>query len=165
MDEPHNPNLAALRSVYEHVKLLWDDEVLFSAQLVEKRKSLSTMLAVIVGLGIFRFGFTQRVDEKVALSPSAMVVAQVALTFALTAFSIGTYLLYTQRPTLRRARHHIYDLGSRSLAWLFRKARARTPEEADSHKMPPANPTKGKKKRVKDDENDSPPALFGGEEA
>lgn len=28
-----------------------------------------------------------------------------------------------------------------------------------------ANPTKGKKKRVKDDEDESPPALFGGEEA
>lgn len=28
-----------------------------------------------------------------------------------------------------------------------------------------ANPTKGKKKRAKDDEDESPPALFGGEEA
>lgn len=77
MREPSNENeLKAAESVLEHVRMLWDDQVALAESLVEKRKALSSMLAIIVGLGVFRIQFTQKADEKLIIEGQALSCVQ-----------------------------------------------------------------------------------------
>lgn len=112
--------------------MLWKDQVAFAETLVEKRKTLSSMLAIVVGLGVFRIQFTQKADEVPAVSGIALALVQWVLLAALLAFMIGAYFLYTQRPNFRRLGHWSWDQVSRYFKYLWKLARAPTPVDANN---------------------------------
>src|SRR2546423_365724 len=68
MGQPtESAELQTCKLAYAHVKMLWDDQVALAHSLVEKRKTRSTMLAVVVGLGVYRLQFTHRSDETLSI--------------------------------------------------------------------------------------------------
>lgn len=142
MREPSNENeLKAAESVLEHVRMLWDDQVALAESLVEKRKALSSMLAIIVGLGVFRIQFTQKADEKLIIEGQALSCVQWCLICALSAFLVGGYFLYTQRPAIRRCCLWACDGGWRWCKYLYRLARL-DPNSPERVEIDPPTPPK-----------------------
>lgn len=46
---------AALMRAFDHVKMLWDDQVTYSDTLNNKRRTLSTLILILIGLGAIKF--------------------------------------------------------------------------------------------------------------
>ena len=135
-DKIHERELAAATLVFEHVKCLWDDQVDLAQTLMEKRKTISTTLAIVVGLGFFRVQFSQNANDVPSLQAEALLTVQILLTCAIVAIMCGAYLLFTQRPNVRRFLHWAWDLTRRFVLTMLRKARAPNQEDRDKVGMP-----------------------------
>lgn len=118
-DLPESLDEERVQVLEQIIQLLWDDQVALATTLIEKRKTTSTLLVVVVGLGIFQLRFFRSPDEQLAVSGHALLWIRVLLTGAVLAFLAGAYFLYTQRPFFRRMALRLYDIGIRRLPALY----------------------------------------------
>ncbi|MCL4741490.1 MAG: hypothetical protein KJZ54_04730 [Phycisphaerales bacterium] len=138
MAEPRSPKpdggdaddaLDTAHQVYQHVRLLWEEEAAFAKDLVDKRKTFSTILTILVGLGLFRVQLYRRADEVMVLGPCAALAIKILSVIALVFFALGVWWLYTQRPVVRggcrRAWHEVRRWGR----YLWQLARSGDNEE------------------------------------
>ncbi len=129
---PQEPKLDAIRGVLEHIQFLWDDQVKLAETLVEKRKTQSSVLAIVIGLGAFRIQFTQRPDEIPTLAETSLMAVQILLSAALLSFVAGSYFLLTQRQSFRRVLWLVINLVASWAIFLYRKARKLEQHERDA---------------------------------
>lgn len=131
-----NPQISkSAQLVCEHVAALWDDQVTLAGTLIEKRKNLSTMVAVLVGLGVFRFQIWRRSSEIIIVSPEGLLILKVTTALALLAFAGGLYFLYTQRPYVRRFSLWCFDWICVLIKYCYHLGRAKSQAEADNIKL------------------------------
>lgn len=122
--DPKEEQIKAAEATYEHVRMLWDNQVDCAKDLTEKRKNLSAMMAILLGLGLFRLQLFRRQDEVLAVPGWAASCVLASSVLAMLAFTIGGYLLYTQRPNCRRSMLWLYWEARRWVAYLIKLARA-----------------------------------------
>lgn len=137
MESPTPTETAAsgIEEIEKCVQFLWNDQEEFARGLVERRKVLSAVLAVIVGLGIFRVDLYRTPTEVAVVGDTMLVVVKGLITVSLLGFGLGGYLLFTHKST---ARTFLKWLGRycREYFWmLLRKARSETLQEAETHTM------------------------------
>lgn len=131
-----------LVGVFDHVKLIWDDQVDYAATLREKRRNTSTLLAILIGLGVFRLEIHQKPAGALIMTGMQLSLFRWALLVAVICFAFGIYFLYTERPNARRLVHWILHTAIRWAHYLFRKAFAASTHERASVKReaPPESP-------------------------
>ncbi|MCP3906188.1 MAG: hypothetical protein GY715_21395 [Planctomycetes bacterium] len=122
--------------------MLWDDQVALADTLREKRKVISTLLVLLIGLGIFKLQFHRPPGHELVVSDRTLVVLTSLLIPATLCFLLGAYFLFTERPLIRRFSHWLRHFVRRNAVALFRKARADTPQEYDAihPEDPPPSP-------------------------
>lgn len=96
----YQERLASAERVYAHIKLLWDDQVELAETLREKRKSMISLLAIVVGLGVFKAGASDFARPAV-LDGWRWDASRILLSEALGFFLVGTYLLCSDRSRIR----------------------------------------------------------------
>ncbi|HRQ73585.1 MAG TPA: hypothetical protein PLU35_11205 [Phycisphaerales bacterium] len=144
-DAKHDPTgspaaFDTANQVYQHVRLLWEEEAAFAEDLVEKRKTFSTILTILVGLGLFRVQLYRRADEVMVLGPWAALIIKVLAVVALSFFALGVWWLYTQRPIVRGGCRRVWHESLRWGRYLWRLARSGDNEERERAKpdsLPP----------------------------
>jgi hypothetical protein len=100
-----DPVIAAenARLAFEQTLLLWEDEVAYAETLRDKRKTYSTGLVILAGLGIFRLAWTRKPDEVPAIdSDATRLILKCVLTFALGCFLLSAYFLFSERPVVSK---------------------------------------------------------------
>lgn len=127
--------MGGLEEADKAISILWEDQVEFAKTLVERRRVLSTVLAVIVGLGIFRIDLFRSSGDKLVVCEESLLAIRASLTLSCLFFGLGGYLLFSQNSTGRR----FVVWGFRSVkayfSMIYRKSRAPSREEQDKQKM------------------------------
>ncbi|HBS29626.1 MAG TPA: hypothetical protein DEB06_09305 [Phycisphaerales bacterium] len=78
--------------------MLWDDQVEYAQTLRDKRKTYSTGLLVIAGLGLFRLEWYRHAHlVPVISSPWVDVTLRLLLTMVAVVFVMAAYFMYTER--------------------------------------------------------------------
>jgi hypothetical protein len=92
------------RLAHEQTVLLWEDEVAFAETLRDKRRTYSTGLVILVGLGVFRLAWTKDPSHVPALDSWAVrQVLKGIVGLALLCFLASAYFMYSERPTVSAA--------------------------------------------------------------
>lgn len=90
--------------MHEQAEYLLNDEIAYAESLRATRRTLSTLLLVVVGVGIFRFDLFRQADEVLAVPVWAAWTIRVVFVVAFLAFVSGVYFVYTERGLLREFR-------------------------------------------------------------
>lgn len=108
--------LESAQLVYSELKLVWDDQVELAATLGERRKTMISILAFVVGLGLFKAGISDFSVPK-HLTGWQWVEIQILLTNMIVFFLVGTYVLCSDesrvRSSLRRLGRLLKILATR----------------------------------------------------
>lgn len=96
----YEERLASAERVYSHMKVLWDDQVELAETLRERRKAMISVLAIVVGLGVFRAGVAD-FSRPLALAGWKWDTSRMLITEAVAFFLVGTYLLCSDRQRIR----------------------------------------------------------------
>ncbi len=84
--------------VYEQIRMLWDDQVAYAESLREGRKTMSSLLLVMVGIGIFRMELFREPGSTVpTVSEGALLGIRVCFTVAIMSFLLAAYFMFTER--------------------------------------------------------------------
>ncbi len=125
--------------IFEQVKTLWDDQADLAETLRNRRKVLSSLLAVLLGLGLFKLEFWAPEGRTAIIDGRSVPFFRWLIVSAICLFTLAVYFLHTQRPTLRRIAYAIWHCLKRRTKWLYLKARA--PERSQEIKVdPPPKP-------------------------
>lgn len=136
IDQARKDQAETAESVFQHVKMLWDDQVSLAETIRDKRRVTTTLLAVLLGLGIFRLDLTASPDQVLVVRGWTLWSIRTCVIGAMLSFVVGSYFLFTERPVLRVPLLWLMGFGSRCWRWLYLKARAPTIEEADAVRFP-----------------------------
>jgi len=140
----------AAEQIFQHVKMMWDDQVSLAGTLFARRRMVSTMLAVLVGLGIFRFQLTVSAGDRWNVEEADARVIASLLTVATGLFAIGGYLVFTQRPIVRRVAVFSWGVVLRRRTHLWNLARSKTQAERDAMRIAPREPSPWASQRASD---------------
>lgn len=135
---PANPLDVSATKLYEQVKYQLDDEVSYATALREHRKTMTTLLVLAVGIGVFRFDLFRSADQVLVVPTWSATVIRVLFSAALVVLLYGTYQLYTERSLFReltRARGARGAGGALSILYLNQAviddARIKPPHEVE----------------------------------
>lgn len=92
--------LASAESLHDHAKFLLEDQINYATSLRDTRKTISTLLAVIVGIGVFRLEFTKNPGDITIIQAGSLLAIRILFTAAVILFGIGGYFLYAERGIL-----------------------------------------------------------------
>ncbi len=115
--------------VYEQVKMQWDDQVEYAETLRDRRKTGSSLLAVLVGIGIVRFQLYVKKDETLVLAGAGLYLLRVLMTMSSSCFIFGAYFLFVERSICRRRTWQLADWILRRITYFYRLARVLDPAE------------------------------------
>ena len=111
--------LESSRLLFEQAKYLLDDEIGYAESLRETRKTTSTLLAIVLGLGFFKITFFGSEKDLVLLVPVwAYYLSATILTLAVAVLLYGAWLLFSERSFrfLPPPPRHALEIGKSSAA-------------------------------------------------
>lgn len=117
--------------VYEQIRMLWDDQVAYAQSLREGRRTMSSLLLVIVGIGIFRMELFRAPEATVpTVGEGALLGIRVCFTVAIVCFLLAAYFMYTERAQImeRWSERALTELRRR-VRYAMYWARASTPAD------------------------------------
>ena len=100
---------------FEQTRMLWDDQASYAEVLREKRRTYSTGLVLVAGLGLFRLSWYRSAGDVPLMEPGPAIVLKLLLFFALLGFLGSAYFLYTERPVASAVLGRLWPWGGRRL--------------------------------------------------
>lgn len=87
--------------LHDQALYLLDDEVHYATSLRENRRTLATLLALVVGVGIFKVDFYRPPGHILAVPELAFWVIRGLFICAIIAFLVAAYFIYTERAIMK----------------------------------------------------------------
>ncbi len=98
--EPMPAESDAIKLLHEQAQYLLDDELEYAKSLKENRRTIATLLALIVGVGIYKIEFYRPMNQELIVAPWAVWTIRVLFLAAIALVLIGAYFIYTERGIL-----------------------------------------------------------------
>jgi len=89
------------RLIYEQHEYLLDDERAYAESLKGARKTATTLVVLVLGVGVLRVNLGEPPTPDDVLPAWAIATVQWSFTVSALAVLLGAYLLYTDRPVFR----------------------------------------------------------------
>lgn len=106
-DEPTSPDHVSDEQqyqssllVFEQAEYLLNDEIGYATALRTQRRTLSGLLAIVIGLGIFRFDLFGSIEDQPLVPEWALWTIRILITIAIPLIIYGTWSLYSERPII-----------------------------------------------------------------
>lgn len=100
-----NDPCESVRLLHEQAEFLLRDEIAYAANLRDNRRTVSTLLALVVGIGVFKVDFFRPSTHTLVLDETWFLLIRVLFLGAVLLVLVGAYFIYTERPIVR-------DLGA-----------------------------------------------------
>lgn len=108
MTTSNNPNkddeYKSSELLYEQAEYLLNDEIHYANTLRLQRSTTAGLLVVIVGIGLFRFELFVDKDATLPIATFPLFLISVLFTFAAILITAGTWVLFSERPIIKRAK-------------------------------------------------------------
>ena len=99
LDEtPYEEQLESSKLVLEQAQFLLEDEIGYATALRTQRRTLSGLLAIVIGLGVFRIDLYGSPDDVPLLPSWSILFIRILLVVAVFFILWGTWSLYSERP-------------------------------------------------------------------
>lgn len=99
-ESPREAPDAAMRAaelLHDQAEYLLNDELGYASSLRDARRTLSTVIAVIVGIGVFRIELSRPENHVPTIPPWAEGLVRLMFILALLAILFGAYYIHTER--------------------------------------------------------------------
>jgi len=104
-----DPKLESCRQVLEQAEYLLEDEIRYSGTLRASRNTVSTLLLIVVGIGLFQMDLFGGSSDTLRVELWALWTIRALMSGATALVLLGVYWLYTERP---RQRKHDEEIAS-----------------------------------------------------
>lgn len=91
------------RLLFEHAQFHLNNELNISASLRDSRKVLSALLAIVLGIGLYRMDIHRQPGEITVIPAWSELVIRILFALSCVAFLLGIVFLYTERPVFDSA--------------------------------------------------------------
>lgn len=89
--------LKSADSLHSQALFLLEDEIAYASSLRDSRKTAATLIALLVGVGIFKIDVFRQPGQELAIEAWAWWVIRLLVTAAIGFMLAGTYHIYTER--------------------------------------------------------------------
>ncbi|MFM9957685.1 MAG: hypothetical protein ACKVZJ_06395 [Phycisphaerales bacterium] len=89
--------LKSAQSLHDQALFLLEDEISYANALRESRKTATTLIALMVGVGIFKLDLYRDPGQELAVPPVAWWWIRACFCSALLGVLLGAYFIYTER--------------------------------------------------------------------
>lgn len=100
--EQRAERLRSAELVHEQAEYLLNDEIGYAAALRDSRKTASGLLAIMIGVGIFRIDLYRSADHVLAIGPWWAIVVRACFVLSVVFVAIGAFLIFTERNPFRK---------------------------------------------------------------